>query len=188
MYLDYAMEGMFTDPEVTAGSLLDQLRAGLASKNATIADCDELLGKLENETVEFNDTIRQISNAMSEFQAQNITAEELKETVGPLCKNLHDNSTALGMVDCNCEDCDISEAELAALKEFLVGAKQVVAEYRDDLAGAPGDPGDIAAADEAFDEVESLLDGATESTGLLSALIAQEGSGFDDEDDVDFLD
>lgn len=186
MFLDYAMEGMFTDPEVTAGSLLDQLRAGLAAKNATVADCDELLGKLESETVEFNETIREISNAMSEFQAQNITEEELKERVAPLCKSLHDNSTALGMVDTNCDACDVSETELAALKEFLVGAKQVVTEYRDELAGAPGDPGDQAAADEAFAEIDDLLDGVNESSGILAQLIAEESDDFDD-DDVDFL-
>lgn len=181
---EIAEEGFFSDPELSIDVLMDKLKAGLRAKNATPEQCDELLQKIQDEAVKFNDMIRQMANGVHEFEAHNMDKEEFLAFMKPLCDDLHKNCTALSLVKCDEDDgCIDNENELAVLREFLVASANAVAELKDELVHAPGadSPADKGVIGD--DDIESV-------TEALEAMLADDGtdSVLDDADEDDFDD
>ena len=128
----YALENVF-DPEMTTDKLLDLVRQNVQSKITTVDQAAELENQLSEEAAEFNNMLRTISNAMSECKAGNISREEMLRVSAPCIKALKTNCKALSLVDVEMGEDDISENEIAMLREYIVGCKDIVAQHKESL-------------------------------------------------------
>ena len=134
-----AMEG-FLDPEMTSAKLLDAVRANVAEKVTTVDQAAALELKLSQEAAQFNDCLTTISNAIHKFERGEISKEEMMNESAPCVSALKTKCEALKLANVNVPGGDITEDEIATLREYIVGCKDIVAAHKEKLQGcASGD-------------------------------------------------
>lgn len=133
-----ANENMF-DPELTTDKLLEQVRAKVEATVTTVDEAAELENRLSEEAASFNTYLNTISNCMHMAQSGDMTKEEAMDKIAPAVKALKSECKALSLVDAKMSDDDLSEGEIAMLREFIVGCKDIVAARKEALQDDPSD-------------------------------------------------
>ena len=133
-----AMEG-FLDPEMTSAKLLDAVRANVAEKVTTVDQAAALELKLSQEAAQFNDCLTTISNAIHKFERGEISKEEMMNESAPCVSALKTKCEALKLANVNVPGGDITEDEIATLREYIVGCKDIVAAHKEKLQACCGD-------------------------------------------------
>ena len=133
-----AMEG-FLDPEMTSAKLLDAVRANVAEKVTTVDQAAALELKLSQEAAQFNDCLTTISNAIHKFERGEISKEEMMNESAPCISALKTKCEALKLANVNVPGGDITEDEIATLREYIVGCKDIVAAHKEKLQACCGD-------------------------------------------------
>lgn len=133
-----AMEG-FLDPEMTSAKLLDAVRANVAEKVTTVDQAAALELKLSQEAAQFNDCLTTISNAIHKFERGEISKEEMINESAPCVSALKTKCEALKLANVNVPGGDITEDEIATLREYIVGCKDIVAAHKEKLQACCGD-------------------------------------------------
>lgn len=137
--LDFGLEGLFGDAEHTVASLLNTVRDNVATKVTSVVQADELIDTISGEAVEFNQLLIDMSDAIRSFERGNISKEEMMGICSNAGKELKANCKTLGLCgDVFSPDDDITEDEIAMIREFIIGCKSVVEERRAQLAGEEG--------------------------------------------------
>lgn len=133
-----AMEG-FLDPEMTSAKLLDAVRANVAEKVTTVDQAAALELKLSQEAAQFNDCLTTISNTIHKFERGEISKEEMMNESAPCVSALKTKCEALKLANVNVPGGDITEDEIATLREYIVGCKDIVAAHKEKLQACCGD-------------------------------------------------
>jgi len=131
-----AMEGIF-DPEATVDTLLATVKENITSKVTTVDQAASLENRLSEEAAEFNSMLATISNAMRQCEAGEITKEEALAAAKPCVDALKERCEALKLGGVDVKDDDITESEIAMLREFIVGCKDIVAAHKESLQECP---------------------------------------------------
>ena len=155
-----AMEG-FLDPEMTSAKLLDAVRANVAEKVTTVDQAAALELKLSQEAAQFNDCLTTISNAIHKFERGEISKEEMINESAPCVSTLKTKCEALKLANVNVPGGDITEDEIATLREYIVGCKDIVAAHKEKLQACCGD-----AATEGLMASMENMEIATEASGM----------------------
>lgn len=155
-----AMEG-FLDPEMTSAKLLDAVRANVAEKVTTVDQAAALELKLSQEAAQFNDCLTTISNAIHKFERGEISKEEMMNESAPCVSALKTKCEALKLANINVPGGDITEDEIATLREYIVGCKDIVAAHKEKLQACCGD-----AATEGLMASMENMEIATEASGM----------------------
>ena len=163
MALTPAQESIFANAEQTAQSMIAAATTGINSKINTIEAAEQLVATLSNEAAKFNSHLLAISNAMTQCEIGDISKEEAHATIAPCVQALKSTCSALKFADAQMSDSDdITEEEIAILRELIIGTK-AAADARLVALKTTSTPGQIS----------------TEGSGILAALInmepAQEG-------------
>ena len=155
-----AMEG-FLDPEMTSAKLLDAVRANVAEKVTTVDQAAALELKLSQEAAQFNDCLTTISNAIHKFERGEISKEEMMNESAPCVSALKTKCEALKLANVNVPGGDITEDEIATLREYIVGCKDIVAAHKEKLQACCGDT-----ATEGLMASMKNMEIATEASGM----------------------
>lgn len=131
-----AMEGIF-DPEATVDTLLATVKENITSKVTTVDQAASLENRLSEEAAEFNSMLATISNAMRQCEAGEITKEEALAAAKPCVDALKERCEALKLGGVDVKDDDITENEIAMLREYIVGCKDIVASHKEALQDCP---------------------------------------------------
>ncbi len=131
-----AMEGIF-DPEATVDSLLATVKENITSKVTSVDQAADLENRLSEEAAEFNSMLATISTAMRQCEAGEITKEEALAAAKPCVDALKERCEALKLGGVDVKDDDITENEIAMLREYIVGCKDIVAAHKETLQGCP---------------------------------------------------
>lgn len=173
-----AMEGIF-DPEATVDSLLATVKENITSKVTSVDQAADLENRLSEEAAEFNSMLATISTAMRQCEAGEITKEEALAAAKPCVDALKERCEALKLGGVDVKDDDITENEIAMLREYIVGCKDIVAAHKEELQDCP-----ITQNEEKSEEaseslnaiIEGFMDPATESQSwqALKGLLGKE--------------
>lgn len=131
-----AMEGIF-DPEATVDSLLATVKENITSKVTSVDQAADLENRLSEEAAEFNSMLATISTAMRQCEAGEITKEEALAAAKPCVDALKERCEALKLGGVDVKDDDITENEIAMLREYIVGCKDIVAAHKETLQDCP---------------------------------------------------
>ena len=129
-----AMEG-FLDPETTASKLLAAVRENITNNVKTVEEAAALELRLSQEAAQFNDCLTTISNAIHKFERGEISREEMVSESTPCVTMLKTKSEALKLANINAPSDDITEEEIAILREYIVGCKDIIAAHKEKLQG-----------------------------------------------------
>lgn len=153
-----AMESMF-DPEQTAAELLETVKANVANTVKTIDAAASLENKLSEEAAQFNACLTTMSNAIRKCERGEISREEMLAECAPCVAALKEKCSALKLGDVKTTGDDITEEEIAMLREYIVGCKDIVADRKKELQDCP-----VACASEGLMAALSNFEPATEAT------------------------
>lgn len=128
----YAFESMF-DPEQTTDKLLEAVRANVANSIKTVEQAASLENKLSEEAAMFNDCLTTIANAYRKCERGEITREEMLSESQPCVNALKTKCVALSLANVGTRDDDITEDEIAMLREYIVGCKDIVAARKEEI-------------------------------------------------------
>lgn len=131
-----AMEGML-DPEMTATKLLTIVRENVENNVKTVDQAAALENRLSEEAAKFNDCLTTIMNAQNKFTRGEISKEDMLAECAPCVDMLKNKCEALQLANVNVSDGDITEDEIATLREYIVGCKDIVASHREMLQQCP---------------------------------------------------
>lgn len=131
-----AMEGML-DPEMTATKLLAIVRENVENNVKTVDQATALENRLSEEAAKFNDCLTTIMNAQNKFTRGEISKEDMLAECAPCVDMLKNKCEALQLANVNVSDGDITEDEIATLREYIVGCKDIVASHREMLQQCP---------------------------------------------------
>lgn len=131
-----AMEGML-DPEMTATKLLAVVRENVENNVKTVDQAAALENRLSEEAAKFNDCLTTIMNAQNKFTRGEISKEDMLAECAPCVDMLKNKCEALQLANVNVSDSDITENEIATLREYIVGCKDIVASHREMLQQCP---------------------------------------------------
>ena len=131
-----AMEGML-DPEMTATKLLAIVRENVENNVKTVDQAAALENRLSEEAAKFNDCLTTIMNAQNKFTRGEISKEDMLAECAPCVDMLKNKCEALQLANVNVSDGDITEDEIATLREYIVGCKDIVASHREMLQQCP---------------------------------------------------
>ena len=131
-----AMEGML-DPEMTATKLLAVVRENVENNVKTVDQAAALENRLSEEAAKFNDCLTTIMNAQNKFTRGEISKEDMLAECAPCVDMLKNKCEALQLANVNVSDGDITEDEIATLREYIVGCKDIVASHREMLQQCP---------------------------------------------------
>ena len=124
MTLTPAQESIFANAEQTAQSMIAAATTGINSKINTIEAAEQLVATLSNEAAKFNSHLLAISNAMHQLEIGDISKEEARATIVPCVQALKSTCSALKFADVQMSDSeDITEEEIAILRELIIGTK-----------------------------------------------------------------
>ena len=127
-----AMESMF-DPEVATSTLLDRVRANVANSVKTVEAASSLIDKLSEEAAQFNDCLTTMANAIRKCEQGDMSREEMIAEIQPAVTALKEKCTALKLADVETDGDDITENEIAMLREYIVGCKDIVIDRMNEL-------------------------------------------------------
>ena len=123
--MDCATEGLFSKPK-TVDQMLANVKKTIDKKCKTPEDCEDWLAKIKNEEEKFNTAIKSLQEATKKYQEDG-DKKALKDTCKPILKNLKKTCDILSMKDISEDAENITEEELKKLRDFLVGAKEIIA-------------------------------------------------------------
>ena len=124
MALTPAQESIFANAEQTAQSMIAAATTGINSKINTIEAAEQLVATLSNEAAKFNSHLLAISNAMHQLEIGDISKDEARATIVPCVQALKSTCSALKFADVQMSDSDdITEEEIAILRELIIGTK-----------------------------------------------------------------
>ena len=146
-----ATEAVF-DPELTTQKLLEVAKTNIDAKITTVDAAADLENQLSEEAAEFNGMLTMMNNAIHQCEAGEISKEQCTETCAPCVKALKEKCAALKLADQSVDGDDITEAEIAMLREFIVGCKDLVATKKQELQDCP-----ITQNAENFSATEGLM-------------------------------
>lgn len=131
-----AMESMF-DPEQTTAALLDAVKVNVTKTVKTVDEATALENKLSDEAAQFNACLTTMSNAIRKCERGEISREEMLAECAPCVTALKDKCSALKLADVKTTGDDITEEEIAMLREYIVGCKDIVAAHKQELQDCP---------------------------------------------------
>lgn len=121
------------DPEQTADSLLSAIRQNVNSQVNSIEAAAALENKLSEEAVSFNQCLLTLDNTFSKLSAGEIDKDEALATSRPIVAALKTKCKALSLAGARFSEDDISEEEIAIIREVIVGAKDIVSARKKEL-------------------------------------------------------
>lgn len=121
-----AMENMF-DPEATVTTLLDSVRDDVKCTVKTVDQAAQLENKLSEEAAQFNNCLLTMSNAIRKCERGEISKEEALSDCAPCVAALKNKCVALTLSNAKIVGDDITEDEIAMLREYITGCKDIVA-------------------------------------------------------------
>ena len=143
-----AMENMF-DPEATVTSLLDSVRENVKTTVKTVDQAAQLENKLSEEAAQFNNCLLTMSNAIRKCERGEISKEEALSDCAPCVTALKNKCVALTLSNAKIVGDDITEDEIAVLREYITGCKDIVADRKVELQ-------DCSCASEGFIDADEI--------------------------------
>ena len=138
-----AMENLF-DAEQTAASLLESVKVNVENTVKTVDEAATLENKLSEEAAQFNTYLTTMSNAIRKCERGEISREEMLAECAPCVTALKEKCAALKLTNTKITGDDITEDEIAMLREYIVGCKDIVAARKKDLQDSPAAEGVLA--------------------------------------------
>jgi hypothetical protein len=176
MSMEVAQEGLFSKPK-TLDQMLSNVQKTVDKKCKTSEDCDDLLAKITGEETKFNTAIKTLQDATVKYQEDN-DKKALKATTKPVLKDLKKTCDILQMKDITDNAEEITEEELKKLRDFIVGAKDIIKKKAESFSGEGDDEGaDTAEECGSCESFLAMLQGMDTDD---SASVAQECATFDD--------
>lgn len=123
MSMTPAMESIFANAQQNAASLIETAALAINAKVNTIEEAEEMIQNLSSEAVMFNELLTTIMNAMRQVESGDMQKEEAAGIITPAVKELKDKCTALKISNAEAPGDDITEDEIAILRELIIGAK-----------------------------------------------------------------
>lgn len=169
-----AMESIFANAQQNAASLIETATLAINAKVNTIEEAEKMIQDLSSEAVMFNELLTTIMNAMRQVESGDMQKEEAAGIIAPAVKELKDKCTALKIANADAPGDDITEDEIAILRELIIGAKAaaedrlVAIRMNDDERTDPDVEAELEDADEAY-ECELSDDEVATEAGILAA-------------------
>ena len=132
IYTHGAIESMF-DAEQTAAKLLDAVKANVEKTVKTVDAAVSLENKLSEEAAQFNACLTTMSNSIRKCERGEISRDEMLAECAPCVSTLKEKCVALKLANVEAKGTDITEEEIAMLKEYIVGCKDIVADHKQKL-------------------------------------------------------
>lgn len=123
MALSPAMESIFANAQQNAASLIETATLAINAKVNTIEEAEKMIDQLSSEAVKFNELLKDIANAMHQVESGDMSKEEAAGIIAPAVKELKDKCCALKIANAEAPGDDITEDEIAILRELIIGAK-----------------------------------------------------------------
>ena len=131
-----AMENLF-DAEQTTVTLLEAVKANVANTVKTVDAAASLENKLSEEAAQFNACLTTMSNAIRKCERGEISREEMLAECAPCVTALKEKCVALKLSNVKVTGNDITEEEIAMLREYIVGCKDIIADRKKELQDSP---------------------------------------------------
>lgn len=123
MAMSPAMESIFANAQQNAASLIETATLAINAKVNTIEEAEKMIQDLSSEAVKFNELLNSIVNAMRQVESGDMTKEEAAGIIAPAVKELKDKCCALKIANVEAPGDDITEDEIAILRELIIGVK-----------------------------------------------------------------
>lgn len=123
MSMTPAMESIFANAQQNAASLIETATLAINAKVNTIEEAENMIQDLSSEAVKYNELLTTIMNAMRQVESGDMQKEEATGIIAPAVKELKDKCTALKISNAEAPGDDITEDEIAILRELIIGAK-----------------------------------------------------------------
>lgn len=123
MALSPAMESIFANAQQNAASLIETATLAINVKVNTIEEAEKMIQDLSSEAVKFNELLTNIANAMHQVESGDMSKEEAAGIIAPAVKELKEKCCALKIANAEAPGDDITEDEIAILRELIIGAK-----------------------------------------------------------------
>ena len=123
MAMTPAMESIFANAQQNAASLIETATLAINAKVNTIEEAEAMIQELSSEAVKYNELLTCIMNAMRQVESGDMQKEEAAGIIAPAVKELKDKCTALKIANVEAPGDDITEDEIATLRELIIGAK-----------------------------------------------------------------
>lgn len=123
MALSPAMESIFANAQQNAASLIETATLAINAKVNTIEEAEKMIQDLSSEAVKFNELLTNIANAMHQVESGDMSKEEAAGIIAPAVKELKDKCCALKIANAEAPGDDITEDEIAILRELIICAK-----------------------------------------------------------------
>ena len=123
MAMTPVMESIFANAQQNAASLIETATLAINAKVNTIKEAEAMIQELSSEAVKFNELLTCIMNAMRQVESGDMQKEEAAGIIAPAVKELKDKCTALKIANVEAPGDDITEDEIATLRELIIGAK-----------------------------------------------------------------
>ena len=123
MAMSPAMESIFANAQQYAASLIETATLAINAKVNTIEEAEKMIQDLSSEAVKFNELLNSIVNAMRQVESGDMTKEEAAGIIAPAVKELKDKCYALKIANAEAPGDDITEDEIAILRELIIGVK-----------------------------------------------------------------
>lgn len=123
MALSPAMESIFANAQQNAASLIETATLAINAKVNTIEEAEKMIEQLSSEAVKFNELLKDIANAMHQVESGDMSKEEAAGIIAPAVKELKDKCCALKIANAEAPGDDITEDEIAILRELIIGTK-----------------------------------------------------------------
>ena len=120
MAMTPAMESIFANAQQNAASLIETATLAINAKVNTIEEAEAMIQELSSEAVKFNELLTCIMNAMRQVESGDMQKEEAAGIIAPAVKELKDKCTALKIANVEAPGDDITEDEIATLRESLL--------------------------------------------------------------------
>ena len=123
MAMTPVMESIFANAQQNAASLIETATLAINAKVNTIEEAEAMIQELSSEAVKYNELLTCIMNAMRQVESGDMQKEEAAGIIAPAVKELKDKCTALKIANVEAPGDDITEDEIATLRELIIGAK-----------------------------------------------------------------
>lgn len=123
MAMTPAMESIFANAQQNAASLIETATLAINAKVNTVEEAEAMIQELSSEAVKYNELLTCIMNAMRQVESGDMQKEEAAGIIAPAVKELKDKCTALKIANVEAPGDDITEDEIATLRELIIGTK-----------------------------------------------------------------
>lgn len=114
--------------------LLAQVKSNVETKCKTAEDCDAMMEKVKQEAVKFNDCLGKMAEAAKGFKAGSVSKDELANVINPCITELRQSCDVLKLgEDCVDDSQDVSDDDIANLRAFIIGTRDIIAKRKEEL-------------------------------------------------------